>query len=78
MSGRDNARPQVGFPRDVRDDESTNRSQQGGPSRLEGSIENAGSVRSAEARAAHVERLARARMRSQTRAALPPTPAEDP
>ena len=78
MSGRDDARSQGSFPRGIRDDGSRNRSQQGGPSRLEGSIENAGSVRSAEARAAHVERLARARTRSQTRAALPPTPAEEP
>ena len=78
MSGRDDARPQGSFPRDVRDDESTNRSYQGRPSRLEGSIENAGSVRSSQARAPYVERLARARSRSQTRAALPPTPAEEP
>ena len=78
MSGRDDARPQGSFPRDVRDDESTNRSQKGGLSRLEGSTENTGSARSAEARAAHVERLARARTRSQTRAALPSTPAEEP
>ena len=78
VSGRDDARPQGSFPRDVKDDESTNRSQQGGQSRLEGSTENAGSVRSAEARAAHLERLAPARTRSQTRAALPPTPAEEP
>ena len=78
MSGRDDARPQGGFLGDVRDDESANRSQQGVPSRLEGPNDNAGSVSSAEARAAHVERLARARTRPQTRASLPPKPAEEP